>query len=116
MHRGRYAAPNGLGASLEPTVTEYPPPDPDGRPHIWAVFDFGDPSEIDLGRLSSSMGSIRKQQLELGEGLEVVMFDDDGDVWVLVEGIVDRFNPQRGSWIVRLDWSTHRSMAKPGAE
>jgi hypothetical protein len=29
----------------------YPPPDPDGRPHIWAVFDFGDLPELDLGRL-----------------------------------------------------------------
>ena len=97
-------------------MIEYPPPDAAGRPHIWAVFDFGDPSEFDLGRLGSSMGSIRKQQLELSEGLGVVIFDDDGDAWVLVDAVVDRFNPERDSWIVRLDWSTHRSMAKPSAE
>jgi hypothetical protein len=57
---------------------ETPPPDPDGRPHIWAVFDFGYAPELDL---ASSIGSIKKQQLELSEGLGVVLFDDDGDVW-----------------------------------
>jgi hypothetical protein len=97
-------------------MTEYPPPDPDGRPHIWAVFDFGNPPELDLGRLGSSMGSIREQQLELSEGLGVVLFDDDGDEWVLIDAVVDQFNPQDGSWIVRLDWSTFRSMAKPGGQ
>jgi hypothetical protein len=42
---------------------ELPPPDPDGRPHIWAVFDFSDLPELDLGRLGSSMGSIRNNGL-----------------------------------------------------
>jgi hypothetical protein len=97
-------------------MSEYPPPDPGGRPHIWAVFDFGDLPELDLGRLSSSMGSIKKQQLDLSEGLGVILFEDDGDEWMLVDAIVDRFNPQGGyggSWIVRVDWSTFRRMPKP---
>jgi hypothetical protein len=33
---------------------------------------------------------------------------------VLIDAVVDRFNPLRDSWIVRLDWSTFRDMAKPG--
>jgi hypothetical protein len=33
---------------------------------------------------------------------------------MLVDAITDRFNPQRGSWIVRVDWSTFRRMSKPG--
>lgn len=60
------------------------------------------------------MANIRKQQLELDEGVGVILFDDDGDEWVLIDAVVDRFNPLRDSWIVRLDWSTFRDMAKPG--
>jgi hypothetical protein len=97
-------------------MIDYPPPDADGRPHIWAVFDFGQLPELDLGLAGASLQSIREQQLELSQGLGIILFDDDGDIWVLVDGVVDRFNPQRGSWIVRLDWSTYRTMAKPGAE
>jgi hypothetical protein len=58
---------------------ELPPPDPDGRPKIWAVFDFGDLPELDLGRLGSRMGSIREQRLEHSEGVGVVLFEDEGD-------------------------------------
>jgi hypothetical protein len=88
---------------------EYPPPDPDGRPHIWLDFNIGKPLELDLGRLGGSAGSVRSQQLELGEGLGVVLFEDDGDEWMLVDATVDRFNPEGhygGTWIVRVDWST----------
>jgi hypothetical protein len=99
-------------------MTEYPPLDPGGRPHIWAVFDFGKPPEVDLGDLGSSMGSIKTQQLELSEGLGVVLFDEyDENELMLVDAVVDQFNPQGGyggSWIVRLDWSTFRRMPKPG--
>jgi hypothetical protein len=35
---------------------------------------------------------------------------------VLVDAIVDRFNPQANSPIVRIDWSTFRRMPKPGAQ
>jgi len=92
---------------------EYPPPDPDGRPHIWHDFNLGRLTEVDLGRKAGSAGSAREQQLELGEGLGVVLFEDDGDEWMLVDTIVDRFNPQRNSPIVRIDWSTFRTMPKP---
>jgi hypothetical protein len=95
-------------------MVEYPPPDPEGRPHISIVFDFGKKSEFDLGRSGGAMDTIRKRHLELSEGVGVILFDDDGDAWVLIDAVVDRFNPQRGSWIVRLDWSTYRDMAKPG--
>jgi hypothetical protein len=98
---------------------DYPPPDPDGRPHIWLDFNIGTPHEWDLGRLGSSAGSVREQQLEFGEGVGVVLCDDDGDEWMLVDAIVDRFNPQGGyggSWIVRVDWSTFRRRPKPGAK
>jgi hypothetical protein len=61
---------------------EYPPPDPDGRPHIWIVFDFGTRSELDLGVAGGAMATIRKRQLELREGDGVILFDD-GDEWVL---------------------------------
>jgi hypothetical protein len=47
----------------------------------------------------------------------VVLYEDDGDEWMLVDATVDRFNPEGhygGSWIVRLDWSTFRRMPKPG--
>lgn len=94
---------------------ERPPPDPDGRPSIQIDFNLGgDLPELDLGTVGASIGSIREQKLELGEGLEVVLFEDEGDEWMLVDAIVDRFNPQRdGSWIVRIDWSTFRRMPKP---
>jgi len=92
---------------------DYPPPDPDGRPHIWLDFNVGAPPEWDVGRLASSAGSVREQQLELGEGIGVVLVDDDGDEWMLVDAIVDRLNPQADSWIVRVDWSTFRRKAKP---
>jgi len=59
------------------------------------------------------MATIRKRQLELSEGVGVILFDDDGDEWVLIDAVVDRFNSQCDSWIVRLDWSTFRDMAKP---
>jgi hypothetical protein len=97
---------------------EYPPPDPDGRPHIQIDFNLGgDLPEVDFGDVGASMGSIREQQLELTEGLKVVLFEDDGDEWMLVDAIVDRFNPQSsGSWIVRVDWSTFRRMPKPGGQ
>jgi hypothetical protein len=84
-----------------------------GRPHIWIVFDFGKESELDLGVAGGAMATIRKRQLELSEGVGVILFDDDGDEWVLIDAVVDRSNPQRDSWIVRLDWSTFRDMAKP---
>ena len=95
---------------------DYPPSDPEGRPHIWLDFNVGTPPEWDLGRLASSAGSVREQQLELSEGLEVVLVDDDGDEWMLVDAIVDRFNPHGhygGSWVARVDWSTFRRMPKP---
>jgi hypothetical protein len=94
---------------------DYPPPDPDGRPHVWHDFNMGRLPEVDLGRKAGSAGSVREQQLELGEGLGVVLFEDEGDEWMLVDAIVDRFNPQRnGSWILRIDWSTFRRIPKPG--
>jgi hypothetical protein len=94
---------------------DHPPPDPDGRHAIRIDFNLGgDLPELDFGRGGPSMGSIREQQLELGEGLQVVLFEDEGDEWMLVDAIVDRFNPQRnGSWIVRIDWSTFRRIPKP---
>jgi hypothetical protein len=95
---------------------EYPPPDPDGRPHVWHDFNMGRLPEVDLGRKAGSTGSVREQQLELGEGHGVVLFEDDGDEWMLVGAIVDRFNPQRRSWIVRVDWSSFRRVPKPGAQ
>lgn len=98
---------------------EYPPPDPDGRPNIWHDFGTPDWPEVDLGRSIGSADSISEQQLELSEGLGVVLFEDDGDEWMLVDAIVDRFNPQGGyggSWIVRVDWSTFRRRPKPGAK
>jgi hypothetical protein len=95
---------------------EYPPPDPDGRPHIWLDFNIGTPHEWDLGRLASSAGSVREQQLEPSERVEVVLCDDDGDEWMLVDAIVDRFNPQGDSCIVRVDWSTFRRMPKPAGQ
>ena len=95
---------------------DYPPPDPDGRPHVWLDCNMGRLPEVDLGRKAGSAGSVREQQLELGEGLKVVLFDEyDEDEWMLVDAIVDRFNLQRdGSWIVRIDWSTFRRIPKPG--
>jgi hypothetical protein len=93
-------------------MRENPPPDPDGRPQIWLDFNVGTPHEWDLGRLSSSAGSVKEQHLELGEGVGVILFDDDGDEWMLVDAIVHRFNPQRDSWIVRIDWSTFRRIPK----
>jgi hypothetical protein len=93
---------------------EYPPPDPDGRPSIQIDFNLGgELPELDLGRVGASMFSIEEQRLEVGEGLQVVLFEDDGE-WMLVDAIVDRFNPQRNSPIVRIDWSTFRRMPKPG--
>jgi hypothetical protein len=95
---------------------EYPPPDPDGRPNIWHDFGTPDWPEVDLGRSIGSADSISEQQLELSEGLGVVLFEDDGDEWMLVDAIVDRFNPQGDSWIVRVDWSTFRRMPKHGGQ
>jgi hypothetical protein len=93
---------------------EYPPPDPDGRPHIRIDFNLGgELPELDLGIVGVSMLSIEEQQLELGEGLQIVLFEDDGSEWMLVDAIVDRFNPQRNGPIVRIDWSTFRTMPKP---
>jgi hypothetical protein len=104
-----WAAPETMGYPIE-----YPPPDPDGRPHIW--FEFSSkPPEVDLNRFAGSAESIREQQLELSKGLEVVLYYDDGDEWMLADAIVDRFNPKHtGSWIVRVDWSTFRRVPKPG--
>jgi hypothetical protein len=102
---------------LQPVTIEYPPPDPDGRPNIWHDFGTLDWPEVDLGRSIGSADSIREQQLELSEGLGVVLFEDEGDGWMLVDAIVDRFNPEGhygGSWIVRVDWSTFRRIPKPG--
>jgi hypothetical protein len=76
----------------------------------------GDLPEVDLGIVGASMGSIREQQLKLSEGFRVVLFEDDGYEWMLVDAIVDRFNPQANSPIVRIDWSTFRRMPKPGAQ
>jgi hypothetical protein len=93
-------------------------PDPEGRPHIWIVFDFGQASELDLGIAGNAMATIRKRQLELSEGVGVILFDDDGDAWVFIDAVVDRFNPQAiaGScgWIGRRFATTFRDMAKPG--
>jgi len=110
----RYLRP--ITPILQLVTIEYPPPDPDGRHSIRIDFNLGgDLPELDLGTGGASIGSIREQQLELSEGLQVVLFEDEGDEWMLVDAIVDRFNPQRdGSWIVRLDWSTFRRMPKPG--
>lgn len=95
---------------------ESPPLDPDGRPSIEIDFNLGDElPELDLGIVGVSMLSIEEQGLEVGEGLQIVLFEDDGSEWMLVDAIVDRLNPQReGSWIVRIDWSTFRRMPKPG--
>ena len=94
-----------------------PPPDPDGPPHIYYPFDKGHEPEWDFGRSIGSVMDIRDQQLELSEGLEVVLYLDDGDEWMLVDAIVDRFNPQGhygGSWVARVDWTTFRRLPKPG--
>ena len=93
----------------------YPPPDLDGRPSIEIDFNLGgEPPELDLARNVASLVSIEEQQLELSEGLQVVLFEDDGFEWMLVDAIVDRFNQQHdGSWILRIDWSTFRTMPKP---
>jgi hypothetical protein len=37
---------------------------------------------------------IREQQLELSEGLEVVLYLDDWHEWMLADATVDGFNPQ----------------------
>jgi hypothetical protein len=103
-----------VGDILGSKMFEYPPVDPEGRPHIWIVFDFGTESELDVGDFGGTMATIRKRQLELSEGVGVILFDDDRDGWVLIDAVVDRFDPQRDSWIVRLDRSTYRDMAKPG--
>ena len=99
-------------------MSEHPPPDPDGRPSIQIDFNLGgDRPELDLGRSGASLVSIEKQQLELSEGLQVVLFEDGGYEWMLVDAVVDRFNQQRdGSWIVRVDWSTFRRMPKHGGQ
>jgi hypothetical protein len=71
---------------------DYPPPDPDGRPSIRIDFNLGgELPELDLGTGGASIGSIREQQLELSERLQVVLFEDEGDEWMLVDAIVDRF-------------------------
>jgi hypothetical protein len=112
----RYLRP--IGPILQPVTIEYPPPDPDGRPHIRIDFNLGgDVPEVDLGIPGASMESIREQQLELGEGLRVVLFEDEGDGWMLVDATVDRFNPKGhygGNWVARVDWTTFRRMPKPG--
>jgi hypothetical protein len=95
---------------------EYPPPDPEGRPHISIVFDFGEESELDLDDFGGAMATIRKRQLQLSDGVGVILFDDDGDAWVLIDAVVDRFNPQRDAgscawtgrrivpWQTRVTW------------
>ena len=105
--------PPGLRPFVEAMAyPQYRPPDPDGRPSIEIDFNLGgDLPEVDLGIIGASMLSIEKQQLELNEGLQVVLFEDDGFEWMLVDAIADRFNPQGGygyggSWVVRIDWST----------
>jgi hypothetical protein len=58
---------------------ERPPPDRDGRPSIEIDFNLGgELPELDLGIVGASMVSIEEQQLELGDGLQVVLFEDDG--------------------------------------
>src|SRR6266540_897704 len=58
---------------------QYPPPDPDGRPSIEIDFNLGgEPPELDLARSVASLVSIEEQQLELSEGLHVVLFEDAG--------------------------------------
>jgi hypothetical protein len=98
---------------------EMPPPDSSNRPYIYHHFEGGERPEWDFGESIGSVMDIREQQLELGEGLEVVGYYDDRDEWMLVDAIVDRFNPQGrygGSWIARVDWSTFRRMPKPGGQ
>jgi hypothetical protein len=74
LHRGKLSfsvrpAPlHDLSPPLDVTI-EYPPPDADGRPYIWIVFDFGKTPELDLG---GTMATIRKRQLELSEGVGVI--------------------------------------------
>jgi hypothetical protein len=99
-------------------MREHPPPDPDGRPQIYYPFE-GNAPEWDFGQSIGSVKDIREHQLELSEGLEVVLCDDDGDEWMLVDATVDRFNPQGhygGSWVARVDWSTFRRMPKHGGQ
>jgi hypothetical protein len=92
-----------------------PPPDPDGRPSIQIDFNLGgEVPELDLGKVGASRRSIEEQQLEVSEGPQVVLFEDDADAWMLVDAVVDRFNPQRNSPIVHIDWSTFRRIPKPG--
>jgi hypothetical protein len=100
-------------------MEEHPPPDPDGRPYIYYPFESGSALEWDFGRSIGSVMDIREQQLEPSEGLEVVLYLDDGDEWMLVDATVDRFNPQGwygGSWVARVDWSTFRRMPKHGGQ
>lgn len=59
-------------------------------------------------------GNHQERQLDLSEGVGVILFDDDGDEWVLIDAGVDRLNPERDSWIGRVGWSTFREMEKPG--
>ena len=96
---------------------EYPPPDPGGRPYIYYPFEMAGHPEYDFGLSIGSVMDIEKHQIELGEGSEVVLYEDDGDEWMLVDATVDRFNPQGhygGSWVARVDWSTFRRVPKPG--
>jgi hypothetical protein len=109
--------PNGLRASLQAMTIEKPPPDPDGRPYVYHHFEGGDRTEWDFGESIGSVMDIEKQEIDVSEGLEVVGYYDDGDEWMLVDAIVDRFNPQGrygGSWVARVDWTTFRRMPKPG--
>jgi hypothetical protein len=92
---------------------------PDGRPYIYYHFEGGEVPEWDFGDSIGSVTDIRKLQLEVSEGLEVVGYYDDGDDWMLIDATVERFNPQGrygGSWIARLDWSKFRRMPKPEAQ
>ena len=77
-------------------------------------FQCESPARGGSRRHAGSAGNVSEQQLQLGEGLGVVLFEGDGDEWMLVDAIVDQFNPRRdGSWIVRVVWSTFRRMTKP---
>jgi hypothetical protein len=117
LGRERYLRP--IAPILQPVTIEYQPPDPDGRPHVWFHFETGPgyPTEADLGDSIGCARSVEKQQLELSEGLALVLFEDEGDEWMFIDAIVDRPNPQSyypvSGWIVRLDWSTFRRMPKP---
>jgi hypothetical protein len=97
------------------SMREHPPPDPDGRTYIFFHFEGGERPEWDFGESMGTVTDIKEQQLEASEGLEVVGYYDDGDEWMLVDAIVDRFNPQGhydGSWVARRGLVDVSSIAK----